>query len=109
RRQRSRSQPRVGEAAAPRPRCGADRAAAGPSGRAPRSGAILTLGAKMPVYDLEEQEKIDDLKAWWGVYGKYVSAAVLTVAVVVVSMQGWRWYQGNQAEKASVLYQAVSQ
>ena len=63
----------------------------------------------MPVYDLEEQEKIDDLKAWWGVYGKYVSAAIVTVAVVVVSVQGWRWYQGNQAEKASVLYQAVSQ
>jgi predicted negative regulator of RcsB-dependent stress response len=63
----------------------------------------------MAVYDLEEQEKIDDLKAWWAVYGKYVSAAVVGVAVVVISVQGWRWYQGFQAEKASVLYQAVSQ
>ncbi len=63
----------------------------------------------MAVYDLEEQEKIDDLKAWWAVYGKYVSAAVVAVAVVVIGMQGWRWYQGTQAEKASVLYQAVSQ
>jgi predicted negative regulator of RcsB-dependent stress response len=63
----------------------------------------------MAVYDLEEQEKIDDLKAWWAVYGKYVSAAVVSVAVVVISVQGWRWYQGIQAEKASVLYQAVSQ
>lgn len=63
----------------------------------------------MPVYDLEEQEKIDDLKAWWASYGKYVSAAVVAVAVVVISVQGWRWYQGTQAEKASVLYQAVSE
>ena len=63
----------------------------------------------MAVYDLEEQEKLDDLKAWWAVYGKYVSAAIVTVAVVVIGMQGWRWYQGTQAEKASVLYQAVSQ
>src|SRR5438034_4014688 len=63
----------------------------------------------MAVYDLEEQEKIEDLKAWWAVYGKYVSAAVVSVAVVVIGMQGWRWYQGTQAEKASVLYQAVSQ
>lgn len=63
----------------------------------------------MPVYDLEEQEKIDDLKAWWATYGKYVSAAVVALAVVIVSVQGWRWYKGTQAEKASVLYQAVSQ
>src|SRR5258708_3330429 len=63
----------------------------------------------MAVYDLEEQEKLDDLKAWWATYGKYVSAAVVTVAIVVIGMQGWRWYQRTQAERASVLYQAVSQ
>ena len=62
----------------------------------------------MAVYDLEEQEQIDDLKAWWAQYGKYVSAAVTTVAIIVIGVQGWRWYQSNQAEKASVLYQAVS-
>ena len=63
----------------------------------------------MAVYDLEEQEKIDDLKAWWAVNGKYVSAAVVIFAVGFIGVQGWRWYQGTQAEKASVLYQAVSQ
>ncbi len=63
----------------------------------------------MAVYDLEEQEKLDDLKAWWATYGKYVSAAVVTVAVVVIGVQGWRWYQHTQAQKASVFYQAVSQ
>src|SRR5256714_15257303 len=66
-------------------------------------------GLNMAVYDLEEQEKIDDLKAWWEQYGKYVSAAVTAVAVVVIGVQGWRWYQRTQAEQASVLYQAVSQ
>jgi predicted negative regulator of RcsB-dependent stress response len=63
----------------------------------------------MAVYDLEEQEKLDDLKAWWATYGKYVSAAVVSVAIVVIGIQGWRWYQRTQAEKASVFYQAVSQ
>jgi len=63
----------------------------------------------MAVYDLEEQEKIEDLKAWWALYGKYVSAGVTTLAVVVIGVQGWRWYQQSQAQKASVLYQAVSQ
>jgi len=62
----------------------------------------------MAVFDLEEQEQIDDLKAWWAQYGKYVSAAITTVAVIVIGVQGWRWYQSSQSEKASVLYQAVS-
>lgn len=63
----------------------------------------------MAVYDLEEQEKLNDLKAWWEQNSKYVSAAVLVVALVVIGVQGWRWYQRTQAEQASVLYQAVSQ
>jgi predicted negative regulator of RcsB-dependent stress response len=37
----------------------------------------------MAVYDLEEQEKIEDLKAWWAQYGKYVSAVVTGIAIVV--------------------------
>jgi len=62
----------------------------------------------MAVYDLEEQEKIEDLKAWWAQYGKYVSIVVTAIAIVVIGVQGWRWYQRTQSEQASVLYQAVS-
>ena len=54
----------------------------------------------MAVYDLEEQEKIEDLKAWWAQYGKYVSAVVTAIAIVVIGVQGWRWYQRTQAEQA---------
>ena len=63
----------------------------------------------MAVYDLEEQEKLDDLKAWWLQYGKYVGAALGLVAVILIGTIGWRWYQQSQAAQASVLYQAVSQ
>ena len=63
----------------------------------------------MGVYDLEEQEQLEDLKAWWHQYGKYIGAALSAIAVVIIVIQGWRWYQFDQAEKASVLYQAVSQ
>jgi predicted negative regulator of RcsB-dependent stress response len=63
----------------------------------------------MAAYDFEEQESLEDLKAWWATYGRYVSAAVVSVAIVVIGVQGWRWYQHTQAQKASVLYQAVSQ
>jgi len=61
----------------------------------------------MAVYDLEEQEQIDDLKAWWKRWGNFVSAAVIAVCVGVVGVQGWRWWQHHQAEQASVLYGAI--
>ena len=62
----------------------------------------------MAVYDLEEQEQLEDLKAWWRQYGKYVSITVTAIAVAVIVTQGWRWYRFRQSEDASVLYQAVS-
>jgi len=63
----------------------------------------------MAVYDLEEQEQLDDLKAWWLQYGKYVGMALGLVAAILAATIAWRWYQQNQSAQASVLYQAVSQ
>jgi len=63
----------------------------------------------MAVYDLEEQQKIDELKSWWKQYGTYVSIAVIAICAVVIGVQGWRWYSRSQAEAASVLYGAVGQ
>jgi len=62
----------------------------------------------MAVYDLEEQEKLDDLKAWWNRWGNLVSGVVVAVALGVFAVQGWRWWQGSQAEQASVLFAAVN-
>lgn len=61
----------------------------------------------MAVYDLEEQEQISQIKAWWEQYGKYVTALAVTAAVASVSWQGWQWYQNKQASEASGLYYAV--
>jgi predicted negative regulator of RcsB-dependent stress response len=61
----------------------------------------------MAVYDLEEQEKLDDLKAWWQQWGNLVSGVVLAVALGILAVQGWRWWQGDQAAQASVLFAAV--
>jgi predicted negative regulator of RcsB-dependent stress response len=63
----------------------------------------------MAVYDLEEQDQLDDLKAWWAHYGKYVAGVLMVAAIVLIGNQAWRWYTQRQAEQASVLYQAVSQ
>ncbi len=62
----------------------------------------------MAVYDLEEQDQLEDLKAWWARWGNHVSTVVLAVCVGIVGVQGWRWWQHTQAEQASVLYGAIS-
>jgi len=62
----------------------------------------------MAVYDLEEQDKLEDLKAWWKQWGNTIAGVVIAVCVGVIGMQGWRWWSQQQAERASVLYNAVS-
>ena len=59
------------------------------------------------MYDLEEQEKVDALKAWWKDNGQWVWAGVLALAVGYAGYQGWHYYQRNQAAKAGVLFEAV--
>jgi predicted negative regulator of RcsB-dependent stress response len=62
----------------------------------------------MAAYDLEEQEHIDDLRAWWDRYGGTVAVGVVLACLVIGGVQGWRWWNGSRAAEASVLYQAVS-
>ena len=61
----------------------------------------------MAAYDLEEQEQISQIKAWWDTYGNLVTGIALAAAVAAVGWQGWNWYQGKQSGEASVLYAAV--
>jgi predicted negative regulator of RcsB-dependent stress response len=63
----------------------------------------------MAAYDIQEQEQIDDLKAWWNRWGGTISTGVVVAALVIIGVQGWRWYTGKQAEEASALYAAVSE
>ena len=62
----------------------------------------------MAAYDLDEQEKLGDLKAWWSRYGNYVTGAITVVALVIAANQGWKWYASKQAIEASTLYFALS-
>ncbi len=62
----------------------------------------------MAVYDLEEQDLLEDLKAWWAQWGNYATATVVAVCVGIIAVQGWRWWQHSQAEQASALYSAIS-
>lgn len=55
-------------------------------------------------YDLEEQEQLATLKAWWTQYGKLVIATVVAGALVVGGIRGWHYYKNTQAGSAGVLF-----
>lgn len=61
----------------------------------------------MATYDLEEQEQLAALKAWWQENGGLVITVVSLVIIVLAAWQGWNYYQRNQAVQASQLYQTV--
>lgn len=63
----------------------------------------------MAAYDLEEQEQLSAIKAWWEKNGNLVTWAVVALATVVVGWQGWRLYQARQAAEAGALYGAMFQ
>ena len=63
----------------------------------------------MAVYDLEEQDQLDDLKAWWNRWGNLITALLAIACVVLVGLQGWRWWTGKQVEEASALFTGLSQ
>jgi predicted negative regulator of RcsB-dependent stress response len=58
--------------------------------------------------DLEEQEKLDALRAWWKENGRLVLLAVVAAAVAVAGVNGWRWYQQRQSLEAGRLYEALA-
>ena len=60
-------------------------------------------------YDLEEQEQIDELKAWWKQYGNLVVAAATAALLTVAAFQGWNYYKTRQAVGAVTLYEQMEQ
>ncbi|HEY9572171.1 MAG TPA: tetratricopeptide repeat protein [Pusillimonas sp.] len=58
-------------------------------------------------YDLEEQEKLDALRAWWERYGTLCAVLVFVVVAAIVGWRGWQWYQGHQASQAMGYFEAL--
>jgi len=61
----------------------------------------------MAAYDLEEQEQLAELKAWWKQYGNLVLTAIAAALFAFAIWNGWRWYQRSQAGEAAVLYETL--
>jgi len=58
--------------------------------------------------DLEEQEQLAELKAWWQQYGNLVLLTIVAASLAVAGWGGWRWYERNQAAQASALYETLT-
>ena len=58
----------------------------------------------MAVYDLQEQEQLDEIKTWWKQHGNLVTSILLAAAIGVAGWQGWNWYQGRQSAQAAVVF-----
>ena len=55
--------------------------------------------------DLEEQEQLDQLKAFWAQYGNLISGVLIVIAGAYLSWFGWNWYQRDQGVKAGAMYE----
>jgi predicted negative regulator of RcsB-dependent stress response len=61
----------------------------------------------MPL-DLEEQEQVAELKAWWRQHGNLIVATIVAAALAFAGWQGWRWYQANQASQAAAHFDTLA-
>jgi len=58
-------------------------------------------------YDLEEQEQLDEFKAWWAKNGKMVTSIILVAVLAYVGWQGYQIWIQKKSTEASNLYQAL--
>ena len=58
----------------------------------------------MAALDLQEQEQLDTLKAWWTENGSRLLGALLVVVVAMGGWRGWQYYQNQQSSEAATLY-----
>ncbi|MGL4768190.1 MAG: YfgM family protein [Formosimonas sp.] len=57
-------------------------------------------------YDLDEQEQLENFKAFWERWGKWIQTVVLLAVIGILAWKGYEYYQVKQSEKASQAYEA---
>ncbi len=58
-------------------------------------------------YDLEEQEQLDQLKAFWNQYGNMLTWALTIALAGYAAWNGWNYMQRDKSQEASKLYEEV--
>ena len=54
--------------------------------------------------DLQEQEQLDDLKAFWKQWGNLITWLITACLLAFASWNAWGWYQRDQATKAGAMF-----
>jgi predicted negative regulator of RcsB-dependent stress response len=60
-------------------------------------------------YDPDEQEQLDQLKAWWNKYGTLVLTVLIISTAVVGGWRAWQWYEGHQSSQARGYFEALEE
>jgi predicted negative regulator of RcsB-dependent stress response len=58
-------------------------------------------------FDLEEQEQLATLKAWWKQYGNLVTWVLIIALAAYAGWTGWSTWQRNQSTQAGQLYEEL--
>ncbi len=61
----------------------------------------------MAAYDLDEQEQLAQLKAFWAKFGNAITWLLTIILTAVAAYYGWQWYQRQQAVEAGVFYEQL--
>jgi predicted negative regulator of RcsB-dependent stress response len=54
--------------------------------------------------DLQEQEQLDALKAFWNKHGNLITGVLIVVFGAFAAWNGWQWYQRDQGLKAGAMF-----
>ncbi len=57
--------------------------------------------------DLEEQEQLDRLKAFWKQFGNIISGVLIVVFGSIAAYNGYQWWQRDKAAQAAAMYDEV--
>jgi predicted negative regulator of RcsB-dependent stress response len=57
--------------------------------------------------DLEEQENLAKLKAFWANYGNFIIGVITVALLAYAALNAWNWYQRSQAADAGKLYETL--
>ena len=59
--------------------------------------------------DLQEQEQLEEFKAFWKRYGNPLTWLLTVVLLGFAAWNGWGWYQRDQAAKAASMFEQLDQ
>jgi predicted negative regulator of RcsB-dependent stress response len=57
--------------------------------------------------DLQEQEQLDSIKAFWKQYGNLITWTLVLTLSAFAAWNGWNWYQRDQGVKAGAMFEEL--